>query len=227
MQNSKRFLTAYNRIDHTMRELAGVKHFLAFNRLIDQAKMNHPLVRKYEEDLRSYAKLRNAIIHNRTSVEYIIAEPHMEVVEKIEKIDKELLVGQLFRKPVRTFQMKDSLNEMLQVIRKQNFSQFPIYEGAFKGLLTTVGIVNWLVSSMEGMHFLKNIPRLAEILNYEKNKHIYQFIRSSMIVYEVKEIFKQGVSLGKRLEALLITEHGRPHQKLIGIVSPIDIMKED
>lgn len=104
MKNSDRFLTAFNRIDHSMREIAGAKDFMPFYRLIDLAKKKSPLVRKYEDDLRSYADLRNAIVHNRTSMEYVIAEPHIEVVEKIEHIDEVLtrpkLVGQLFRKRV-------------------------------------------------------------------------------------------------------------------------------
>ena len=45
---------------------------------------------KYEDDLRSYADLRNAIVHHRTVMEYIIVEPHVDVVEKIEYMDYRL-----------------------------------------------------------------------------------------------------------------------------------------
>ena len=47
MRNSDRFLTAFNRIDHTMRDIVGTKDFMAFYRLVDQAKRKSPLVRKY------------------------------------------------------------------------------------------------------------------------------------------------------------------------------------
>lgn len=80
MRNSDRFLTAFNRIDHAMKDIVGAKDFIAFYRLIDQAKKKSPLVRKYEDDLRSYADLRNAIVHNRTSMDYVIAEPHLEEI---------------------------------------------------------------------------------------------------------------------------------------------------
>ena len=63
--------------------------------------------------MRSYADLRNAIVHHRISPDYIIAEPHIHVVERIEHIDEVLarpkLVGQLVRKPVMSFQAPDSL----------------------------------------------------------------------------------------------------------------------
>ena len=171
MRNSERFLTAFNRIDRSLRVIAGIKEFKPFYRLVDQAKKNNPLVRKYEEELRSYADLRNAIVHNRTSLEYVIAEPHKKVVEKIERIDEVLakpkLVGQLFKKRVLSFQTTDSLEETLKAIRKQKYTQFPVYKNKeFKGLLTTVGITNWLASSMKGIHLPKQVPTLGDILHH-------------------------------------------------------------
>ena len=140
VQNSDRFLTAFNRIDHTMRDMIGAKDFMPFYRLVDQAKKKSPLVRKYEDDLRSYADLRNAIVHHRISPEYIIAEPHIHVVEKIEHIDEVLarpkLVGQMFRKRVMSFQMKDSPQHTLKAIRKRKYTQFPVYEGMFFKVLS-------------------------------------------------------------------------------------------
>ena len=230
--NAERFLTAFNRIDHTMRDIVGAKDFMPFYRLVDQAKKKSPLVRKYEDDLRSYADLRNAIVHHRGSSNYVIAEPHIEVVEKIEHIDEVLarpkLVGQLFRKRVMSFQTPDSLQHTLKVIRKRKYTQFPVYDGdVFQGLVTTVGITNWLATSMTGAHFPSRTPILQDILHHEKNEVNYKFISRYITIYEAEEIFKQGVERGRRFEALLITEHGRPHQKLIGIVTPIDIMKVD
>ena len=37
-QNSDRFLTAFNRIDHRLRDIIGAKDFMPFYRLVDQAK---------------------------------------------------------------------------------------------------------------------------------------------------------------------------------------------
>ncbi|WP_245622917.1 CBS domain-containing protein [Lysinibacillus contaminans] len=231
-QNSDRFLTAFNRIDHRLRDIIGAKDFLPFYRLVDQAKKKDVLVRKYEDDLRSYADLRNAIVHHRTSMEYVIAEPHVDVVEKIELMDSTLakptLVGQMFRKKVYVFQEKDSLKYVLKVIRSRRYTQFPVYSNnQFKGLVTTVGITNWLATTMAGNQLPKHIPTMHDILLHEKNKVNYKFISRYITIYEAEEIFKQGVERGRRFEALLITEHGKPQEKLIGMITPIDIMKVD
>ncbi|WP_431811625.1 CBS domain-containing protein [Lysinibacillus sp. FW12] len=231
-ENSDRFLTAFNRIDQRLRDIVGIKDFMPFYRLIDQAKKKEVLVKKYEDDLRSYADLRNAIVHHRTALNYVIAEPHTDVVERIEYIDatlaKPMLVGQMFRKRVFVFQENDSLAHVLKVIRQRKYTQFPVYYNRqFKGLITTVGITNWLASKMGGDHLPKGIPTLYDILMHEKNRVNYKFVSRYITIYEAEEIFKQGVERGRRFEALLITEHGKPHQKLIGIITPLDIVKID
>lgn len=231
-ENSNRFLTAFNRIDHRLRDIVGAKDFMPFYRLIDQAKKKDVLVRKYEDDLRSYADLRNAIVHHRTSLEYVIAEPHIDVVKRIEYIDatlaKPTLVGQMFHKKVLVFQDRDSLKHVLKVIRHRKFTQFPVYhKDQFKGLVTTVGITNWLATMMGGDQIPRKIPSLHDILMHEKNRVNYKFVSRYITIYEAEDIFKQGVERGRRFEALLITEHGKPHQKLIGIVTPLDIVKID
>jgi len=80
---------------------------------------------------------------------------------------------------------------------------------------------------MGGGHLPKGIPTLHDILMHEKNRVNYKFVSRYITIYEAEEIFKQGVERGRRFEALLITEHGKPHQKLIGIITPLDIVKID
>ena len=127
--------------------------------------------------------------------------------------------------------MADSLQQVLKAIRKQRYTQFPVYDEhkQFQGLLTTVGITNWLATTMTGSmpQLPTDLPTLKDILHHEKNDVNYQFISRYMTIYEAEEIFKIGVERGRRFEALLITEHGHADQKLIGIVTPIDIMKVD
>ena len=90
-----------------------------------------------------------------------------------------------------------------------------------------MGITNWLATSTAGTHFLRRIPILQDSLHHEKNEVNYKFISRYITIYEAEEVFKHRVERGRRFEALLITEHGKPHQKLIGIIKLIDIMKVD
>lgn len=229
-RNSDRFVTAYNRIDQLMKNVIGTQEHMAFYRLIDYAKKKNAVIRKYEADLREYGDLRNAIVHNRTSMEFAIAEPHEDVVLKMEEIETALktpiTVGSMFRTNVTMFQQTDSLSYALRVIKDKKYNQFPVYDGTqFKGLITPVGITMWMASKVESKDVSRSRTTLGEILAHENDRENHQFIAKQESVYEALEIFKTAVTRGRRLEALLITEDGKPNNKLIGIVTPMSLMK--
>ena len=230
VRNSDRFITAYNRIDQLMKEIIGSQDHLAFFRLIDIAKKKNAIIRRYEADLREYGDLRNAIVHHRTSTEYAIAEPHEDVVLKMEEIEvaltKPITVGNIFQARVTTFQRTDTLSYALKVIKDKKYNQFPVYDGIeFKGLITPVGITTWLASTVDSESFSRKKTTLGEILAHENSKENHQFIEQHASVYEALEIFRNGITRGRRLEALLITEDGKPNVKLIGIITPMSMMR--
>lgn len=229
-RNSDRFIVSYNRIDQLMKDLIGTNEHMAFFRLIDFAKKKNAIIRRYEADLREYGDLRNAIIHHRTSLEFAIAEPHDEVVAKMEEIEgalvKPITVAQMFRTNVTIFQETDSLSYALKTIKDKKYNQFPVYKGkTFKGLITPVGITMWMASKVDSDSFSRKRTMLSEILAHESNRANHRFIQSGASVFEAVEIFKSSVIRGRRLEALLITEDGKTSDKLIGIVTPMSLLK--
>ena len=113
VRNSDRFIFAFNRIEKSMEKISGLSSYMPFSRLIDKSKHLNAVIRKFEQDLRECGDLRNAIVHNRTDIEYAIAEPHEDIVELIEYIDRELskpvTVGDLFLRKVHILQATDTL----------------------------------------------------------------------------------------------------------------------
>ena len=85
MTNAQRFLNAYNTLDHSLRTQYNFKRTIAFSDVIRRSVMLNSVIRKYEDDLIDYGRLRNAIVHSGNEQE-IIAEPNTNVVEKLEKI---------------------------------------------------------------------------------------------------------------------------------------------
>src|SRR5690606_29731937 len=117
VKNSDRFLVAYNRIEKLLSAKVDEEGYFPFYRLIDKVKIKNSVVRKYEDDLREFGDLRNAIVHNRTGIDFVIAEPHDDIVERIEQIEGKLgnplSVGALFGCKVHTLQTTDSLSDAL------------------------------------------------------------------------------------------------------------------
>ena len=230
VRNSDRFIVSYNRLDQLMKDIIGTNEHMAFFRLIDFAKKKNAVIRRYEADLREYGDLRNAIVHHRTSLEFAIAEPHEEVVAKMEEIEgalaKPITVGQMFGTSVTIFQETDSLSYALKVIKDKKYNQFPVYKGnTFQGLVTPVGITMWMASKVDSDTFSRKRSTLLEILAHESNRDNHRFIQAGASIFEAVEIFKTSVIRGRRLEALLITEDGKASDKLIGIITPMSLLK--
>lgn len=230
LRNSDRFISAYNRIDQEMKNIIHSTDHHSFFRLIDMAKKKSAVIRRHEADLREFGDLRNAIVHHRTSVEYVIAEPHDDVVAKMEEIEQALMhphsVGETFKRDVLTFQIGDSLSYALKIIRERKFNQFPVFLGSeFRGLVTPVGITAFLASNIKEDTISLRKTTLADILVHENRRNNHRFISRDTSAYVAEEMFKAELSRGHRLEALLITEDGKPSSELVGIITPFDILK--
>ena len=230
-KNSDRFLIAYNRIDKSLMKITDLPSHLAFSKKLDRAKSKNALVANYEDELREFSSLRNAIVHNRTGIDYAIAEPHDKIVELIESIDERLthpvLVKDLFSCKVHTVQADESLATGLRLIKERKINQLPIYKkGQFIGLITANGIMTWL-ADQEADCISCETPTLSDVYNHEKRRKTYRFVKSTMSVYEAEGFFRKSITSGKRLEALLITEQGGKDETLMGIITPLDLLKLD
>lgn len=226
-KNSEKFLTAFTKIEKQLKSRLNNRRDIGFSRSVKMLQHSNAIIRRYRDDLLSFAELRNAIVHNKIDMAYAIAEPHDSIVERIERIEKELthptLVGSVFSKKVFTFQESDPLEDMLMMFREKDLSKFPIYEkDMFKGLLTQKGIAKWLAMNEDDPQLFKQ-TLIKEVLPFEGEVN-YKFIASKASIYRAVELFREQVGKGKRLEALLITKTGMPKEKLMGIITAWDIL---
>jgi hypothetical protein len=90
MKNSEQFLAAFNSIEKMLKHFSKSDQYIPFQRLIDIVGKTNAVVRKYRDDLKELADLRNAIVHETTHPNYAIAEPHDTTVDKIKHIENEM-----------------------------------------------------------------------------------------------------------------------------------------
>ncbi|WP_010093900.1 CBS domain-containing protein [Ornithinibacillus scapharcae] len=224
-KNSDRFITAFNRIDKAIDMELENSRGIGFSKAVRILTKYNAVVRRYKDDLLEFAELRNAIVHNRLDTVQVIAEPHDSIVEQIEKIEDEItkpkLVIPQFEKKVHSFQLTDSLSDLLNAIDKQGYSKFPIYLGKeFKGLVTESGITKWLAKNKDASIITTSIE---EIMPYQKEDN-YQFVSRDTTVYHAIEAFKDRIGNGSRMDALLITNGGQLNEELLGIITVFDVM---
>jgi predicted transcriptional regulator len=231
---SERFIMAYNRIDKQLQKRAGLDHYVGFSQLVRRVARNDSMFAQFADDLLEYAELRNAIVHELVEPEQIIAEPHINVVEHIEQIaaivERPPLVIPQFQREVYTVCSEDSILDVMAFVREHGYTQFPVYgsEGHFMGLLTDRCIARWLTFELEKvMHNVIEEIAVADVMVYDKTHgNNVSFLPQNATVFDAYSEFEDHtVSEYPRLEAILITAHGRRDEKLIGIITPWDLFR--
>lgn len=53
---------------------------------------------------------------------------------------------------------------------------------------------------------------------------VFEFIPRSMLLEDAKQLFTNAFNKNQRLAMLFITEHGKQTEKLLGIITPWDII---
>lgn len=228
MTNAERFLKAYNSIDHCLRVQYNFKRAMSFSDMIRRCVVINSVVRKYEDDLIDYSRLRNAIVHSGTEQD-VIAEPHTNVVEKLEHIAKLIatpprVVDSLCRKDVLCVSAHDTLATVVQTISKSGFSNLPVYDGD-----KLVGIANGqrlldaigkaMLNGREIDDFCKKIL-IGEIVANQISDTYYALADENITLEQALNLFYRN----RKMLVILITKNGSDFEKPTGIISVADIM---
>ena len=125
---------------------------MTFSALVNEAARTDPAVRRYLIDLKEFADLRNAIVHERGTGE-VIAEPHEEAVETLESIFRKITDPpriDRFLKEVLTSTADEPIGVAAGLMRAGDFSQVPVYlAGTMVALLTAETIARWVAAAFE------------------------------------------------------------------------------
>lgn len=234
IERGERFLAAYNLIERAMQRRAGDPGSKeGFRRLVDHLSGSDWTVKRWRDDLIEFAELRNAIVHERVSPGYLIAVPLEDTVERIERIaslmDRPPLVYPRFRREVVALRADDPARKVLNALHETGYSQYPVYQqDQYVGLITDGGIARWLAAWLNGRGREAGADPLdltvGEVLKSEKNPDRARFISRQATIYQAESLFAGATGDKWRLAALLITETGNPKEKLLGIITPFDIL---
>ncbi|WP_207694944.1 CBS domain-containing protein [Enterococcus sp. DIV0212c] len=224
-ERAEEFLSSFNRIEKWFREQLNNPTSMGFSEMVRRlARKKDSQITLFQDDLLQMAQLRNAIVHERISTDFVIAEPNDWAVQRMQEIEQALIspekVLPRFSKKVTGFDVNISIKEILSIVARKQYSQFPIYDdGVFKGLITVRGIGIWLaIESSKGDIHLEDRKASELLVNNYKGSN-YQFVSKETTVFQVEEMFVTQV----RLEAILITKDGNPNGSLLGIIRPRDL----
>ena len=224
---AERFIKAYNQLDYTIKNLYNFKRGMPFADCIRRAVPLNSVIRKFEDELIDYSRLRNAIVHSNRDSDEIIATPKQEVVEKLEHITKLIttpprVYDTVCRKDVLCVSASTSVKETIGLISKSGYSNLPIIKddqilGVANGQKILNAIGNKINERVNICEFLEN-TKIEEIASMDQQFFTIQ--SKDLTISEALDLFSEN----RKLLVIIVTKNGNYLDMPIGIVTVGDIL---
>lgn len=228
------FLRIYNELDAFMRQRLSLDEKTDHSFMIQEmAKKGYRVFSDFGYELRLFARLRNAIVHNpylKTSTP--IAEPHPEIIEKYQHIrnmalnpPKALSIA-IPGSSIFTATLRSNVQDLLKIMLEKSYTHVPIIEKDHMiGVFSENTLFTYLVHNKNCI--ITDDFTIKEFADYIPiDKHLneyYEFVTRETSLTEVVEIFQKGLKNLKKVAVVYITEHGKPEEKLLGMITVWDL----
>ncbi len=224
LSNAERFLNAYARCEQALNRKQKSLEYKTFNVLLKECSEKDPVVRNHIEELKEYAQLRNAIVHQRDRYLEIIAQPTDAVTLRFEHLadllDQDLEVMRFASSPVLTARPTDSVEEAFEKLNRLGADKLPVYseKSVFLGLVTMAEIASWGLYDRNPEHRVEQLIRA-------KNGDRVVFLARHDSIMKAADAFAEGRREKNVTPVILITEHGKMNQKPVGILTSRDLQQ--
>ncbi len=227
--NAQRFIKAYNTIDYALRTQYNFSQGISFSELIRKAVVLDSVVRKYEDSLVDYGRLRNAIIH-RSNEDYIIAEPHLDVVLDIERIAQLIssppkVLNTICKHSVTNVEGNQMLKDVIKIIYQTGFSNLPVYDNkVLVGVANGQKIINHLGEVIANGVSVERYIEKTKIIDLIKQDDV---VKPHFVIVDKDITIEQALNLfynNRKLLIIVITKNGTNKELPIGVVTTTDIM---
>ena len=226
-QRVQSFLARFNRIDAQLRRKVGLsRQDGGFGSVINKFARDYPNLVDADV-LRTLAAIRNALVHETIGESDYCVVPTRSVIQQLDQLLDQLVapsrVIPTFRTKVQTVRVEDGLPYVLRLIKRCDFSQFPVYDSSdFAGLLTENGITRWLATCAD-RRTVDNFDaiQVTQLLKREESTDTCRFVAATEEVRIVRAMFANQ----PLLEAVLITDSGYARSPLKGIITRWDMLR--
>lgn len=234
INSAEEFLHIYNEIDAFMRKSLQLGDEAEHTFMIQEmAKKGFRAFSDFGYELRLFARLRNAIVHNpylRTANP--IAEPHPDTVKKYKYIldlsinpPKALSIAIPGQKIFKAT-LKSNVQEILKTMLQHTYTHVPIIENDKMVGVFSENTVFCYIAKNKGCIITSDftVQEFADFIPLDQHQSEYfEFIPRDSLLQDVENIFKTGLQKIKRISVVYITEHGKPEEKLLGMLTAWDL----
>ena len=226
---AERFIICFNKVDYALKSKYNFNRSMGFSDLIRRTVALNYVVRKYEDELIDYGRLRNAIVHS-SNENIIIAEPHEDVVEKFEKIERlinkpALVLETVCHRDVLSVSADKPMQDVIKLIATSHYSNLPVYKdnmliGIANGQKIIDALGTYLEAGGKAKVFLENV-KIEDMLSKLENSNYYLVKSQELTVEDALSEFNKN----HKLLAILITKTGNVSELPLGMITTGDIME--
>ena len=229
---SEEFISLYNKLDRFMKEKLSRNDGFSHTRMITYMARQHGMFRRHESELKSLARLRNAIIHNMyPDRAETIAEPHEYVVKRYQEIINSLLEPPkalsiaVLKKDIYVTTLEDNATRVMKAMNENRYTHVPVMDnGKMFGIFSENTVFTYIAEKSTCIRENPRIKDFADFIPLEKHKseHFIFKDRDSLIC-DIEELFHRELEGHRRLAVVYITENGRSDEELLGMITSWDI----
>ena len=175
-------------------------------------------------------ELRNLLTHNANLQGIPVAEPSGPLMEAMQEVldfvRRPPLALEFATKGEQVMRAAShqKVLRVMEVMDKNGFSHIPVMDdGVFRGVFSASVIMRYLLASKgKGVTPDTTIGDLQDYIAVEKHAENYEFVPKDTSYFTVRSMFETVKGRNQGVSVILITEHGRQYQKLLGVLTPWD-----
>lgn len=234
MTNADEYIQKFKELESIVKDTFGLNDWDSVTNFLSKRDEYRP----FREEIKYCQEVRNLLQHKQKIGGEYPVEPTREMINFLERtIDSlknrkkcsEIMVplDRLFYK-----KCSDSVKGTLGKMTKIPTGHVPVVDerGKVFGVFTAVSFLHIIADKKGeplGQNYSFEDAKKYISLNYHSSE-VYRFVKNSLYVDELKNIFEQTYSGGKRLSMVFVTTNGKDDGKLLGTISPWDVLgKED
>lgn len=184
-------------------------------------------------ELTSIREIRNLLQHNpKINGKYVI-QPSPEIINALREmidmienpkraIDFGVKYDQIYKATLTS-----SLLKVINVMKERGFSHIPIIENnKLYGVLSAYSVFEFVTE--QGMQILTEETKVRDMKSYlpisRHRNESYLFMPKDATFTDADEAFEKRDSKGRRLVAIFITEHGKPDEPILAMLTPWSVV---
>ncbi len=189
---------------------------------------------KFRDKLNLAREIRNLLSHSAKIEGEDVVSPSDKIAEALKEviayINEPPLAIEFATRPENILfaNINQTVLKIMGLMKKNGFSHVPIMLGGeVVGVFSKSTIFEYVINNYsKPISKLTTIKELGKLLPVKRHTENYLFENRYLTLNEAIEKFEKVKEKDKRVAVIFITENGRDDERLLGMLTPLDVMGE-